>query len=168
MKRIVYLLSVLILGSSVLLSGCGDKDKDSETPELSDQQKAAKTLSSGVWGGQGKVSVTPPNSEITEAIYEDLLDVAFTFDANEDYEPSSFSSTGGGDFFPDLSTEWSWSGSGTSTIALSNDQISQLTNVQLQPSIENATSLTFTFNYSGETSGKAKDVSGNYTVTMQK
>lgn len=164
MKKILSLLMIaLITGFVAFMSSC----KDDDDPELTDQQKAARTLSEDAWGGSGKVEVTPPRAEVTPDLYEPLTTLQLEFGATTDYEPTSFEATGGGDFFPDVNTTWSWSGAGTSTIQIASGQVTQLTGLTFDPDVENATSITFTFNYPAS-GGKVKDVTGDYTVTLSK
>lgn len=172
MKHIKPILTAAVLAAVFALASCGGNDDSQDPePELTDRQLASKALSENDWGGSQKVQVTPPSEAIGEEHYADLLDLKLSFGVDGDLAPTSFTATGGGSIFPNVSTQWSWSsfnGASGNVVAISSGSVTQLASFSFNPDVENATSITFTFNYSGPGDARLSDVSGDYTVTLAK
>lgn len=162
MKTIFPNVMILSFTAILILSGC---KKNEEEPMLTDQQKATRSLSSkSSWHVTSVIS--KPDNNIPD---DDLMGLQLSFKAtgtDVNITPGSFSATGALDY---LSTQtnatWSWSGSGVSTVSLTNASTNQLTNVILNPSTENATSLQITFNVNIP-NGRIKNI-GSYKLLLE-
>ncbi|MGK7394289.1 MAG: hypothetical protein ACNS62_06940 [Candidatus Cyclobacteriaceae bacterium M3_2C_046] len=144
---------------------CGD-DGNNPDPELNRQQQAAQSLSQGSpW--QVIEVIDQPNEYLDVA---DLLNLQLSFGitgTGASLAPATFSASGADQFIMAPSgAQWSWSGSGISTIELTNVSTSQFTNLQLSPSPENINQVTLTFSISG-TGGRLMDISGQYSIKLE-
>jgi hypothetical protein len=165
MKNIRYLIFVLLMGVVAFYNNCGGNDPE---PEWTAQQKAAKILSASVWGGLGKVKVdSPPRPDLDNSHYSGILTLRLTFNVDAQNNPTTFKAEDGNNIFPDFNGNWSWSGTGTNTITISGGGITVLNSFTIVPNQENPGSIRFTFN-SPCTACRTSDVSGNYTVTLDR
>ena len=161
MKNIYNLLSVLLISVLVVFSNCGGDDG----PSLTDQQERAKALSEGgAWSSEAG-SVTVPDG-VEETILDNLT---LSFGVDENYDPSSFSSTGAPDFFTTTSSS-TWSFSGVNNIQLSNVD-GGVNSFQTSGFTESQMTLTFTFTTpTGRSAGgeRISSLDGQYTLTMKR
>ncbi len=156
MKKLFYLLTFGIIASMFIMSGCGGDDDD-DGPSLTPQQEQAQALS-GTWSQQN-------TTQIPDGVDPTILDqLSITFNIDGSSNPAGFSASGAGDFFTTTSSSsWSFSGSSTTSIELSN--VTPVTSLTINSLTENSLSITFTF-----TSGTARvaGLDGSYTVELSK
>jgi hypothetical protein len=153
MKKLLFLLSLVIIAGLVGLTNCGDGNGDDP---LTPQQEQAQLLA-GTWTHQA-TALLPAG---VDPSILDQLTMTFNVDANKN--PTSFSSTGAPDFFTTSgSSTWAFSGSSTTSLILSEvSPVSALTINSLS-----ASSLTLRFSFlSG---GRIAGLDGEYIVEMTK
>jgi hypothetical protein len=153
MKKLFYFLSLGIISGMILMAGCGD-GKDGDLTEL---QKQAQLLS-GTW-------IQQTTSQLPDGVDPSILDaLTLTFNADSNFNPSSFSSSGAPDFFSTSGTSsWAFSGSSTTSLILSGvTPVSDLTIVSLSA---NALTVRFTLSTG---SLRVTSLEGEYTVELTK
>lgn len=160
MKHISSLLSVMVIFLLTLFYGCGDPVPSS----LNLQQKAAKILDEGdTWGGTGNVDVLASPSGV---VATDLENLQVTFDSSgeEDWAPTFFEVSGAEDYLSTAdNATWTWIGSGTNNIELTEASVAELTSVDVTDE-----SVTFTFEVSSQGSGgRVSGIDGAYTVRLR-
>jgi hypothetical protein len=162
MKKIINNILLLTICAALMFS-CGGDD-DGGTTEMTDQQKAAKTLKEGSPWEISSVDSKPDGAD-AEAL--NGLKLSFGISGTGvDIAPTTFTSTGVEALASDPGATWSWDGGSVSTINLNGGFAPELTNIQFTPGIENATSIQVTFALSN-IGGRRKGV-GEYTVTLEK
>jgi hypothetical protein len=153
MKKLFLFLILGLVAGFIFLSSCGNGGGE---PELTAQQEQAKLLQ-GTWTVQ---SATVPQG-VDPAI---LNGSTMTFNSDQNYTPSSFSSNGMPDFFSTTgSSAWAFSGQSTTQVSLSNvSPVSEFT-------INNITanSLSISFSHPG-LGARVADLSGAYTASLTK
>ena len=159
----MYCLSLFTICGLLVLTGCG-KDDAEETKEQTDQQKAAQALKDGSpW------QVTTVHSKPEGSDEEGVLSLKVSFGISGsglDIAPGSFDSEGAVDrLSSESNAKWAWSGTGLTSITITDGFTSELTNIQLLPNAENPTAVKLTFALSGE-SGRTTG-NGEYTVTLE-
>jgi hypothetical protein len=164
MKKTKYILSLLIVTCSVIcVTSCKDDDNE---PKLTDQQKATKTLSEGSpW--QVTSVILKPNDDIETDLLKSLK---FTFGATgsgSSLEPGSFAASGANDFFSaESNATWNWSGNDATTISLTDALAAEITDIEYNPSIDGATSITLSFTRPTP-GGRTNGLVGKYTVVLE-
>jgi hypothetical protein len=153
MKSIRLIVSLLII---VCLAGIMSCHKKTPEKQLTDQQKQAKLLA-GTWTTN---SVDQSPSGIDPSVISTL---AFTFNVDTDFNPTTFASTGAPDFFgTQSSSTWGFSGSSTTVVTLSG-LTTNITQLQINSVSETSLSVTFTF-----VTARTEKLDGDYTLTMSK
>ena len=158
----------ILLVQLILLSffiSCGD-DEVTQEPEMTLQQKAAKALKDGSPWKVAEV-VSKPTDNIDTAPLQNLQ-ISFGINGTStEIVPGNISASGADQFLSIGSgATWSWSGTGISTIEITDSSTDQFTNIQLSPSAEQATQITLSFQVASN-NGRSKDLTGNYTIKMQ-
>jgi len=159
MRKIYYLLSVLALGTFVFFTSCNDGEED----KLTDAQERAKALSSGSWS-QSTTTTVPTDVDPTV-----LDNLTLTFGVDENWAPTSFSSSGAPDFFTTSSSS-TWSLSGTEHISLSGVD-GGVPGFQITGFSETEMTLSFTFTTPAgriAESGRITGLDGTYVVVVGK
>lgn len=154
MKPTRILFTVLGFVFLFFLFACPPKKK--VTP-LTNQQELAKRLA-GTWANP--TQITAPQGVDTML----LKNLAMTFSADNNYNPTGFSSSGATDFFQSVSTStWAFSGSSTSNLTLS--QVSPVKNLTIIdfPINDNIITLSYTF-----VNQRTQSLAGGYEVTLSR
>ncbi len=157
MKKLFLFLSMGLIAGFMFLASCGDKN--GEDP-LTPQQERAQIMR-GTW--------TIESATVPQGVDPTVLNGAtMTFNTSDDYNPTSFSSSGMPDFFNAQSNaSWSFNSSSTDIVVFSNvTPVSQF-------NINNitATSMSISFSHPGLTAmagGRIADLSGAYTANLTK
>lgn len=97
------LLSVLFLGSALVLTGCGDS-KDSAESELQDGTYRIEELNFGSTGWKEALEIVVDGGAITDANFESVNEDDVNKIEDEDYQETmtNVSGTGPQDFIPEL------------------------------------------------------------------
>ncbi len=153
MKSLRYFITLFLIVSMAGIMSC--KKKPTPGPQLTDQQKQAQLLT-GTWTTK-KVDKVP--NGIDQSVVSSLT---LTFNVDASYNPTSFSASGATDFFvTQSSSTWSWSGTGTSVISLSNT--SPVTSLQINSLDDTSLQVTFTY-----VSQRTQKLDGTYQITFNK
>lgn len=153
MRSLRYLASILLIFTMIGMISCHKK-----TPEkkLTPQQEQAKLLA-GTWTTS---SVDQLPSGIDASVVSDLV---LTFNADTDYNPTTFAASGASDFFNTTSSStWAFSGSSTTVLTLSN-LTTGITQLQINSISETSLSITFTY-----VTARTQKLDGDYTLTLSK
>jgi len=153
MKKLFYLLSLGIISGLIVMASCGEDGNG----DLTDQQKQAQLLA-GTWT-QTNTTQLPPN------VSPDILDaLTFTFGVDDNWSPTTFSSSGAPDFFSTSGTSgWAFSGSSTTNLILSN--VSPVMDLTIVSLTANALTVRFTLSTS---SLRVASLDGEYVVELTK
>ena len=152
MKNLFLFLSMVLVAAFIFLASCGGNGNGDG--DLTAQQEQAKTLQ-GTWTVQ---SATVPQG-VDPAI---LNGGTITFNHDQDYNPTSFSSSGIPDFFNTSgAASWTFSGQSTTQIVLSN--VSPVSEISINNLSSN--SLSISFSHPG---ARIADLSGAYTASLTK
>lgn len=162
MKKLRILLASIAIGGLFFFANCGGGD---DPVELTDQQKAAKALNEGSPWTVQSIDNAPDN--VNASALENLT-LTFGITGTEaEIAPDAFAASGAEDFISTQgSASWSWSGGGTSTMAISGASISQFTSVSFDPDVENPSSVTLSFTVSAP-GGRIQGIAGDYTITIE-
>jgi hypothetical protein len=154
MRLIQYCLSIILIICLAGLFACPNKNNG---PTLTEQQQQAEKIT-GTW----HVSTidTKPSAVTDETVLNALV---LTFGIDADKKPTSFSATGAPDYFTSQSSStWSFSGSSTVTLLLTN--VSPVTVININSISETTMKISFT----RTTVLRTENLDGDYTVTMAK
>ena len=153
MKKLFLFLSLGLIAGFIFFASCGDGGGGGD---LTPQQVQAKLLL-GTWTVQ---SATVPQG-VDPAI---LNGGTMTFGADQDFNPTTFSSVGMPDFFSTSgSSAWTFSGQSTTQIVLSN--VSPVGDFTINNLSSNSLSISFSHPGLG---ARIADLSGAYTTILSK
>ena len=157
MKKLFLFLSIGLIAGFIFFAGCGG---DGDGQELTPQQEQAKTLQ-GTWVVQ---SATVPQGVDPTILSGGTL----TFNTDQDYNPTSFNSSGVPDFFSaGGSAAWTFSGQSTTQVVLSN--VSPVTEFSINNLSGNSLSISFSHpGLAGPRTAQVTDLSGAYTASLSK
>jgi hypothetical protein len=163
-KNILFI--ALLLGCLVFFTNC---EKDNESVNLTELQKATKALSDGSPWTVSSIDSKPSGVSEQDAAALLFLKINFRLSGSgASIEPAGITASGAPDFlFTQSGATWNWVGGNTNAISLSNSSTGQFTNIQLLPSADNPTSIKLTF-VVATTGGRIGSVVGTYTVTLTK
>jgi hypothetical protein len=154
MRTLFVFLTMGLIAGFIFFASCnGDNGDEDLTP----QQEQAKLLQ-GTW--------TVQSATVPQGVQPDILNGGtLTFNTDQDYNPSSFSSAGMPDFFSASgSSAWSFSGQSTNQVVLTGvSPVSEFTINNLS-----GNSLSISFSHPGMAGGRVKDLSGAYTASLTK
>ena len=155
MRAIQYCISILLITSLACNFCCKKKPNG---PNLTDQQKQAQLIA-GTWHVS---SIDEKPDKVTDLSV--ISELVLTFNIDTDNKPTSFNATGAPDFFvPQGSATWSFSGSSTVAISLTN--VSPVITIQIDPPV---TATTMQIGFTRITSLRTESFDGDYTLTMTK
>lgn len=164
MKEFKYILSAILIAGVVLYSGCGGSDGGES---LTEQQKAAQSLATNNPWQVSNINSTPSQDVDASELNNLILSFGITGTGSE-IAPGPFSATGAPNFITSQTdADWSWSGSGISTITVSNASIQQFTNVSMSPDIDNPTELILSFTVQQNSGGRTLGIEGPYTIVLE-
>ena len=152
MKTIKYLLSLSLIAGFVFFMNCGGGD---ETPDLTAQQLQTQKMQ-GTW--------TIISSTVPDGVNPTILNgTTMAFNADSEYNPTSFSSNGAPDYFNVDPAPGGWSFAGSSTTAVTLTNVGPVSEFNINNLTE--TALEITFSHPGL---RVSDLGGIYTANLTK
>lgn len=152
MKNAFLIISTLLIAGFVFFANCNGGDGEG----LTAQQEQAKLLQ-GTWTVQ---SATVPQG-VDPAI---LNGGTLTFNADQNYAPTTFSSSGMPDFFSTTgSSSWSFSGQSTTQVVLAG--VTPVSDFTINSITSNTLSISFSHPGLG---ARIADLGGDYTASLTK
>ena len=154
MRTLFAFLTMGLIAGFVFFASCNDGNGGGD---LTAQQEQAKLLQ-GTW--------TVQSATVPQGVQPDILNGGnLTFNADQNYNPTSFNSNGMPDFFSiSGSSTWSFSGQSTNQVILAGvSPVSEFTINNLS-----SNSLSISFSHPGLAGGRVTDLSGAYTASLSK
>ena len=156
MKKLFLFLSMGLIAGFMFLASCGNGDGEEE---LTPQQERAQ-LMRGTW--------TIESATVPQGVDPTILNGAtMTFNTSDEFNPTSFSSSGMPEFF-NAQGNASWNfGSSIDLVSLAN--VTPVSDFNINNI--NASSMSISFSHPGLTAmagGRVADLSGAYTANLTK
>ena len=152
MRTIKYLFSLSLIAGFVFFMSCGGGDPD---PELTAQQLQTQKMQ-GTW--------TIISSTVPDGVNPTILNgTTMAFNADSEYNPTSFSSNGAPDYFNVDPAPGGWSFAGSSTTAVTLTNVGPVSEFNINNLTE--TAMEITFSHPGF---RVSDLGGVYTANLTK
>jgi hypothetical protein len=152
----------VILILAVLASCGGGDDNPTPTPDpLTAQQERAQAMA-GTWNSS-EVRTVP--DDIEDAARQELEALSFTFNVNQDQNPTTFSASGAPTYFNTGSgASWAWADA-TTVEDVNLSAVSPVSSFTIDEFT--ATSMTISFTFEGPSTSRLEGL-GTYTIVLAK